>query len=206
MSLKFAPMADGVVLDLPLDQALSRSAAVPLIAGTTAHEFSAGGAMFGPLAENGDVRGALARTPYAEIVDDYFAEHANLSGQATLVGQLMTDALFRLPLLRFAAARGEDSPTWLYDFRYCPEGIDMAGHCAELPFAWDNLGAERVAQSCGDNPPQSLADAMHTAWVSFIRTHAASWTPWDADGYAMVFDTDSQVRPAYLLEREVVDL
>ena len=40
-------------------------------------------------------------------------------------------------------------------------------------------------------------DAMHGAWVEFIRTHRAPWPAWSADGVAMIFDTDSGPRPAF---------
>jgi para-nitrobenzyl esterase len=81
------------------------------------------------------------------------------------MGQALTDAIFRGPSLALAENHAHhELPTWLYHFTW-----GSAAHCVEIPFAFDLLDAERVTAATGPNPPQSLADAMHGAWVAFIR-------------------------------------
>ncbi|MEV7195294.1 carboxylesterase family protein [Streptomyces sp. NPDC093510] len=89
-------------------------------------------------------------------------------------GQELTDRVFRDPALAVARARAERGhPTWLYEFGWpspvpgATEGL--AFHCLDLPFAFDLLGADGVAAAAGEAPPQPLADAMHAAWVAFVR-------------------------------------
>ncbi|MGY4544003.1 carboxylesterase type B [Arthrobacter sp. UYNi723] len=72
-------------------------------------------------------------------------------GLAGLLAQLATDSTFRLPMVSWAGAR--PAPTWLYDYRYPARGMGLALHCAELPFVWAYLDAERVEGSTGPNPP-----------------------------------------------------
>lgn len=90
-----------------------------------------------------------------------------------LMAQALTDATFRAPALAIAEARARHGlPTWLYEFAWkstAPGVEGLAFHCLDLPFAFDLLHAEAVPAAAGDNPPQHLADAAHSAWVSFIR-------------------------------------
>ena len=42
----------------------------------------------------------------------------------------------------------------------------------------------------GPNPPASLAQTMHAAWVAFITTGNPGWAEWDG-GNARVFGSDA---------------
>jgi para-nitrobenzyl esterase len=174
-----------------------------MIMGAVAHEFTAAAPAFDRLLPGTDLRAALAVSPLAQVADDYRAAYADLpGGEASVLGQLITDLTFRVPLVRWADRRG-DAPTWLYDFRLTHPDTGLSAHCAELPFAFDCLDAPQVASSCHPEPPQPLADAMHGAWVEFIRSHRAPWPAWSAEGIAMVFDTESEAGDAFALERRI---
>jgi para-nitrobenzyl esterase len=204
VSLAFQPYRDDEVLPDDVTESLlaGTAADVPLLMGATAHEFTAAGPMFAPLLATGDLGATLERGPLGPVAADYLATYADLpDGPASVLGQLITDATFRIPLLRRAELR--DDPTWLYDFRLIHRDTGLSGHCADLPFAWDLLDAPQVIQSCDPDPPQPLADLMHAAWVEFVCTHQAPWPRWSSDGVAMVFDRESAVRPAFALERRV---
>jgi len=202
-SLPFAPWLDGEVLVDPPVEAFRAGvgAGVPLLMGATAHEFDGAADQFAPLVAGIDLESSLASSMGACAQTYLAGTRDQPGGPAGQLAHLWTTMLFRVPMLRWASARG-DAPTWLYDFRYRPGGDGLALHCSELPFTWDALGAERAAASVGEDPPQQLADAMHGAWVEFIRTHAAPWRAWD-DGtsVAMVFADRSEARPAFALER-----
>ncbi len=115
-----------------------------------------------------------------------------------LLGQAVTDRMFRVPALRFAEARADaGSPTYHYEFRW-PSNPDRrlrAYHCLDLPFSFDNLDAEGVdTATAGATPPQQLADAMHGAFVSFIKTGEPGWPRFDlATRTTMLFDETSTV-------------
>lgn len=199
--LPFVPYVDGDVL-LSTDPSQLGRSGVPLLIGATAHEFAQAAAMFGPLAASGEVRPALHELlgPYAA---DYIAANEQLpGGDAALIAQLLTLSSFRMVVPDIADARGE-APTWPYDFRHA--GAGTAAHCSELPFVWHHLDADRVAAAAGPNPPLSLADAMHGAWVQLISTGAAPWRPWDSRvGTGMVFDTTCHEEQVYGLERAIL--
>ncbi len=205
MQLAYSPHLDGQVLPATVEDSLAAGIAadLPLILGAVAHEFTAAAPMFAPLLAGADLRAALAATPLAPVADDYLEAYAGLpGGEASALGQLITDLTFRVPMVDWADLR-PDAPTWLYDFRLAHPDTGLSAHCAELPFAWDCLDAPQVTSSCHPDPPQSLADAMHGAWVEFVRDHRAPWTPWSAEGVAMIFDAESAARPAFALERRI---
>jgi len=48
----------------------------------------------------------------------------------------------------------------------------------------------------GDHPPQALADAVHGAYVAFIRDGDPGWPRWSADGPVMTWDDESRLTDA----------
>lgn len=116
-----------------------------------------------------------------ETAESYTAAHPGL-GTADLLGQFVTDRMFRAPALHLAEARaGSSAPTWLYRFGWRSPVTGEAGHCLDVPFFFDVLAAERVHTITGTEPPRSLATDVHGAAVAFIRDGQPGWTAWDAD-------------------------
>ncbi|WP_058235493.1 carboxylesterase/lipase family protein [Devriesea agamarum] len=150
----------------------------------------------------------MGQTWNAETSDTSLTEPAVGSAQRTaevqaavgaMLGQIATDAGFRLPTLAYATARGSQS-TWMYDMRY-PGVTGAATHCVELPFVFDLLNAPGVDAVLGANPPQALADRMHGDWVHFITQHRGTWDPWNTqDRACMVYDRVSEAAPGYEME------
>jgi para-nitrobenzyl esterase len=126
-------------------------------------------------------------------------------------GAWLTDLVFRKPSLTIAEGRAaRELPTWFYEFRWeSDQEGPMAGqafHCLDLPFAFDALDAENVANVAGPVPPQRLADAMHAAWVGFVRDldPGAAWPRYTSEGReTMVWGAESVVvGDALKVERE----
>ena len=205
VSLAYLPYVDGEVLDLSVAEALASGVAadVPVITGATAHEFTGVGPLLAPLLATGDLTEVLRASRLGPIADQVLAAYGDLpAGPAAVLGQLMTEITFRVPMIIWADLRGP-APTWLYDFRLRHSETGLAAHCAELPFAWDLLDAPQVAASCDPDPPQDLADLMHRGWVAFIHDHRAPWSAWEPDRLAAVFDREPSVGPAFALESEI---
>ncbi|MFI1917418.1 carboxylesterase family protein [Nocardia sp. NPDC020380] len=116
---------------------------------------------------------------------------------AELAGQAQSDALLRAPSYRIAEFRASrDQPTWLYEFDWAstaPKVAGMSFHCLDIPFAFDLLHAEGVTKVAGDNPPQSLANSIHKAWVSFIADGdpGANWPRYTTAQRQVMFWSDS---------------
>ncbi|GGL92760.1 carboxylic ester hydrolase [Streptomyces fumigatiscleroticus] len=199
--LVLAPFADGELVPEPVPDAFAdgTAAPVPLLLGFTRDEFSA-------VAPDGvppeAARAVLAGSGLGpRSVTAYLALHEGLEA-GPLLGQALTDATFRGPSLAIAEARaGRSLPTWLYHFVWAstassPRYRGMAGHCLDIPFAFDLLGAQGVTDVCGDRPPQELADAVHAAWVGFVRDldPGDNWPRYTAGRRAtLVWDTSSRI-------------
>ncbi|MBD8022026.1 carboxylesterase/lipase family protein [Microbacterium gallinarum] len=109
-----------------------------------------------------------------------------------LLGEVMTDMLLRGPTTRFADGRIEGAaPTWVYEFRWqSPVDGLGAAHAMELGFVFDRLDTPDAIALGGTDGPRALADAMHGAWVSFIRDGDPGWERWSARRPVQAFDAD----------------
>lgn len=210
IDLAFQPYVDGDVLDRTVSEALADGvgADLPVITGATAHEFTAIGPIFAPLLATADLAEVLSASPLGPLTDKIVSGYGDLpDGPASVLGQLMSEFTFRVPMITWADLRssGADSssPTWLYDFRLRHSATGLAAHCADLPFAWDLLDAPQVAESCDADPPQELADLMHRGWVRFIQDHRAPWPSWGPDRIAAISDREPSIRPAFGLDTEI---
>ncbi|ROQ76620.1 para-nitrobenzyl esterase [Streptomyces sp. CEV 2-1] len=200
--LVLAPFADGELIPQPVPDALTAGDAgegIPLMAGFTAHEFNG---MPQPDATDADLSGLLAALGldehHARLFRDTYASYAG--DPAVLSGQAVTDTTFRAPGLAIADARARlGRPTWLYQFGWAgtaPGCAGMAYHCTDLPFAFDVLDAEGVTAALGENPAQHLADAMHAAWVAFVRDldPGPSWPRYSREGReTMIWDESPRI-------------
>jgi carboxylesterase 2/para-nitrobenzyl esterase len=137
--------------------------------------------------------------PVESTLAAYRALHPNGSA-GDLLSAVQTDWYWRIPSLHLADAHAGNtsaSPTYMYEFawRGSPQfGRRLrAGHSMEIPFVFDTLG-NRTEPLHGANPPQSLADTMHSDWVAFAATGNPGWPKYDLSRRAtMRFDVTSTV-------------
>jgi para-nitrobenzyl esterase len=113
-----------------------------------------------------------------EVYRHYAARRPGAS-PAEVATDALTDALFRMPALKLAEARG----AYVYQFDWQASPEFGACHTVDLPFtlgnpaAWSDtplLAGRDVAAL------QPLADTYSDALVSFVRTGAAPWNHYDA--------------------------
>ncbi|MGW2860720.1 carboxylesterase/lipase family protein [Streptomyces sp. NPDC001205] len=119
-----------------------------------------------------------------------YAERRPGAVPGELFDAVTTDWFYRIPALRVA----ESVPgSYVYEFaRRSPAlgGRLGACHASELAYVFDRLDDPTYAPMLGERPPQSLADAMHGAWVDFAKTGDPGWAPYDRQTRAtMVFGT-----------------
>ena len=112
--------------------------------------------------------------------------------------------MFRMPALRLAEAQLKNSKNvWVYEFCWkskARDGSFGACHFLEVPFAFDRIDNEQSRGIAGD-APQSLATAVHAAWVAFIKngnpnnSHLPEWPAYTTQTRdTMCFDSTSEVR------------
>jgi para-nitrobenzyl esterase len=201
--IPFAPVVDGeVVVDLVPAIGGGRGARLPLLLGSTTHEFT-----FPSAEEPDEVEAALAGAGVTPGAIARFRSAVAAIGGTFARGQLSSAVLFRVPVVRWAAARlaaGAGQRTWLYDFAFRAPATGLAGHCIDLPFVWDLLDAVQVRESVGTDLPHPLAATMHAEWVEFVSTGSVSWpavtehlagamrfdAPWAYDPDAYAFEAE----------------
>ncbi|MFB8007892.1 carboxylesterase/lipase family protein [Nocardia sp. NPDC056000] len=173
-ALGLAPFADGGTIPQSTPELLKSGGAtnVPLLLGFTRDEFN-GMASEQPVTDATlPVAFAAMGLPPGDI--DAFRTAYPGDNAAQLLGQAQSDLLLRAPTYRLAEDRAtRNQPTWLYEFTWASSAPKFQGssfHCLDVPFAFDCLKAQGVTAVAGDNPPQSLADAVHKSWVSFITS------------------------------------
>lgn len=113
---------------------------------------------------------------------------------AEALGQAVSDKILRAPATRLATSRSDR--TFVYEFAWqSPVRGLRAAHAVEIAFAFGRLdGPDAVALS-GAAAPQSLAEEMHRAWVSFVTTGDPGWPSFGPSRTTRVFDTESRTMP-----------
>jgi para-nitrobenzyl esterase len=179
---------------------------VPLLVGTTRDEWN----LFSLMARDqmDDVAllrrlGRLVEDPH-QMVATYRQAH-DTSDHDALWSAIMTDRVFRIPAIRLAEAQAGHQPaTFMYRFDWASTALDGrlgSCHALEIPFVFDGLRQPGVAFFTGDDPPQTVADAMHAAWTAFAHTgdpaHEGlpAWPAYDRTARAtMHFDVECSLR------------
>lgn len=113
------------------------------------------------------------------------------TSRGSLFGTIMTDILARLPINRIADSRLDSgAATYVYEFGWSSKAWNLgAAHAMELGYVFDTLGSRDWFEIMGENPPQGLADDMHTAWVRFAKTGDPGWEAWNARRPVRNFDS-----------------
>jgi para-nitrobenzyl esterase len=113
-----------------------------------------------------------------------------------LLAAIATDWFYRIPAVRLAEAQSMNGGSaHVYEMAWRSPlygGRLGACHALEVGFVFDTLDAEWTDRLAGPNPPQSIADEMHRAWVAFARTGDPGWDRYDAGRRTVMrFDTAS---------------
>jgi carboxylesterase type B len=106
----------------------------------------------------------------AEVLERYRIRRSGADLADTVV-PFVTDMLFGIPSIRLAETAQPHNPhTYMYRFAW--KGSLGATHGLEIGFMFDSLekGRNVMALLGGENPPQTLATAMHGAWANFVKT------------------------------------
>jgi para-nitrobenzyl esterase len=187
IGMPFQPVVDGEVLPEHPAKATAAglSADVPVLTGTTREEFN----LFMLMAPTADLpwervskRIARFHPDPAQVIETY-RESRPEAGPTEVFSAFMTARVFGIPAVRLVEAQSPHQPdnTFVYEFRWGSPAFDGkigSAHALEIPFVWNNLDKRGIEMLLGDNPPQSIADAMHQAWIDFARTGDAGWAPY----------------------------
>ncbi|MEO7061551.1 MAG: carboxylesterase family protein [Lapillicoccus sp.] len=129
--------------------------------------------------EEARVRGVLAAFQATPDAYETYVAQTGSERPGDVMTAALTDWFFRMPALRLAEARlSLGKASHVYEFGWKSPalgGVLGACHALEIAFAFDTLSAPGAGGMAGDDPPQSLADDMHAAWVAFVSTGEPGW-------------------------------
>lgn len=206
--LGWQPWVDGtVVASHPFDpQAPALAAKVPMLIGTTLHEFSPASMMPDPRSLTEEWLTTEVAKTYGDAAGKIVAAFKSGHPGALpfeLAAIISATTIFRMSAVRQAQLQAASAPAYLYWFAWKTpvlDGTPLAYHCADLAFAFDNI--DRCANSTGGTPEaRDLAAKVSDAWIQFARTgspnHAGlpRWPAVSAQTLpTMIFDTRCEVK------------
>jgi para-nitrobenzyl esterase len=197
--LPFAPTVDGSILPrAPLEAITAgQGSEVPLMIGSNRDEARLFLVAAGTIGLIDDATLEAAAAAYGLPPGGLAAYRANRPGASPgdILAAVVTDWFFRIPPIRVAEARAASgtAPTWVYRFDHPdPQANHGLGAChgAEIPFVFDTIARQDTHPRIGDTPSQSVADTVHSAWVSFITSGTPGWAPHTTSGRTTALLTD----------------
>lgn len=203
----WAPTVEGDVLPRqPFDpEAPEQSKQIPLMIGTTRHEFSM--TTYVPALRQISEQQAVEflKQRYGERTDDFLKAYAEAYPGYTAKDLIDFDAVFRPSAVEQGRLKAAQNGAPVYMYMFCWEspvmdGILRSTHCMEIPFVFDNA-ARHASMTGGGEQARALAAKMSSAWISFARCGKPSaeglpeWEPYDAErGATLFFDTECEMR------------
>jgi para-nitrobenzyl esterase len=193
-SLPLGPVVDGGVHPFSVEEAMRAGSGrdIPLLVGSTRQEFSGLAQANRHLFEDHHVELLLEQVGLSPEAARRFAAALQDQHSAKVVGQYVTDVMFRGRIVDWLDLRGEAAaPTWAYDFAWPSAVSGVAEHCLDVPFIFDLLEDPDVIRVAGPEPPQVLADQIYAAFVGFVRDQDPGWPPYRQSKSIMVFASES---------------
>ena len=200
-TMPFHPVVDGdVVPDGPIARIAAGAAAdVDVLVGTNSDDWRMfpvlGGfidqitdeILTGPVQRYGSWSIAAFGLPPETALSAYGAAHPGGS-PGDVLADVLTDWWVRVPAVRLADAHATaPAGTFMYEFTWSSPAFGGrlgSCHALEIPFVFDTLDLGRgqmLGGALGDDPPQGLADDMHSAWVRFARDGDPGWPRYDLE-------------------------
>lgn len=212
----WAPTVEGAVLpSQPFDPGAPEiSADVPLLIGSTLHEFTA--STYVPALRNISREDAInyVKNTYGEKTDRFIELFAKAYPGYKPIDLIDTDFTFRPGVLEQAALKSRQGTAPAYVYMFCWEsqimdGILRSTHCMEIPFVFNNATVH-ASMTGGTKEAVELASKMSRCWANFARTGNPNaeglpeWEPFNSETMpTMIFDNECKVLCGH--DKELID-
>jgi para-nitrobenzyl esterase len=193
--LGLGPIVDGELHPWTVEDALraGQGGDLPLLVGSTREEFAGLAHANRHLFEDFGVEELLLRVGLEPSAARRYAAALPGHHPADVVGQYLSDLMFRRRITDWLELRRQAAPTWVYDFAWRSHASRVAEHCLDVPFIFDLLEDPDVLRVAGPHPPQALADLVHGSYVSFVKDHDPCWSSYAGSSSVMIFDDEPHV-------------
>jgi carboxylesterase type B len=151
-SLPLGPIVDGDLYPSAVADGMRAGSGrdIPLLVGSTRQEFSGLAQANRHLFEDHDIEPLLEQVGLSPEAAQRFAVALQDHHPAEVVGQYVTDVMFRRRIVDWLDLRGEAAaPTWAYDFGWPSAVSGLAEHCLDVPFIFDLLEEPDVSRVAG---------------------------------------------------------
>ena len=213
----WAPTVDGNILPLQPShpKAMEQSKDIPLVVGSTLHEFTS--STYNPTLRNIDKEGAIAeiQKKYGDKTGEFLFAFKEAYPKYQPKDLLDVDFLFRPNVIKHATLKYglQGAPVYTYLFTWespVIDGIFRSTHCMELPFVFHNIS--RCNKMTGGTPgAYQLAEKMSSAWLNFARNgnpntpDLPNWEPYTTfRGATMIFDENCNIK--YHHDRDLIEI
>lgn len=213
----WAPTVDGSVLTTqPFDpQAPAQSKNIPLIIGTTLHEFTA--STYVPALQNATKEQVIEhlKQKYGNRTSDFIKAFEKAYPDYQPKDLVDVDFIFRPNAVEQARlkAAGQAAPIYMYLFSWESPAIDglfRSTHCMEIPFVFNNV-ARHASLTGGSKTAQKLGNKISSAWLNFAHNGCPDaeglphWEPYTAEnGATMIFNNHCEIK--YNHDKELLDV
>ena len=194
---------------------LEQSKNIPVIIGTTLHEFTAS-------TYNPSLRGVsmdVARTElekkYGDKTEVFLSAFEKAYSNYKPQDLFDVDFIFRPSAVKHATLKFNQNGASVYTYLFAWEspvldGILRSTHCMDLPFVFNNITRCRKMTG-GGSSAYELADKISSAWISFAKTgnpntnELPEWKPYTVEsGATMIFNEKCEVK--YNYDKELLEL
>lgn len=203
----WAPTVDGDVLPVqPFDpQAPAQSKDVPMMIGTTLHEFTLSTYVpaFRTITKEKAVE--YLQKKYGNRTDDFLAAFEKAYPGYQPKDLVDVDFTFRPSAVEQAKLKvsQQGAPVYMYMFAWespVLNGMFRSTHCMEIPFVFNNA-VLHASMTGGGAEAQTLAEKMSSAWLNFARTGNPNtealpqWNPYTIEeGATMIFNNTCEIK------------
>lgn len=213
----WAPTVEGNYLPAqPFDpQAPEQSKDIPVMLGTTIHEFSM--STYVPQLRTATKEAAveyLRATKFGDRTEEFVEIFEKTYPEYEPKDLFDTDMIFRPSTIAQANVKvaQQGAPVYMYMFAWespVLDGILRSTHCMEIPFVFNNADLHASITGGGEEAI-ALADKMSQAWINFARTgnpNAKRLPEWPAynpeEGAMMIFDNECEIK--YNHDKELME-
>lgn len=203
----WAPTVEGDVLPAqPFDpQAPAQSKNIPLMIGTTLHEFTTSTYVPAFRSVTKEKAVEFLQKKYGNRTEEFLKAFEKAYPDYQPIDLIDIDLIFRPSAVEQAKLKAaqQGAPVYMYMFAWespVLDGMFRSTHCMEIPFVFNNV-VRHASMTGGGAEAQALGEKMSNAWLNFARTgnpnaeDLPTWEPYTIEkGATMYFNNTSEIK------------